>query len=352
MPAAAERRLLALDVLGVLLFGGAAAWTFVAAPATNDAAWDVAGLYLACGAAVLLGRLIADFSRPLLPVAAVVVAGGLALVRRDEILSAAPLGGPFGYANATGAFYASAAIAGLMVAAGSRRWVVRVAGGAATAAAAVVTVASGSVAAAALLVLPFAALFLSRRASPRASVAAMGAIFVLALAGTTAAGALRHPAGPVNPVGPDSPVDRRLVLWHEALVLMREHPATGVGPGGFASESPSAVIDPDSRWAHHGFLQQGAEAGIPGLAFLVALFLWGFARLALASGADGVTVLAAAGLAALGVHACLDYVLHFAGVPLVAAGLVGAGIAPPARRPRANMGGTTGIERQQSMGAS
>jgi O-antigen ligase len=119
--------------------------------------------------------------------------------------------------------------------------------------------------------------------------------------------------------------ERRVALWHDAFVLMRDHPLTGVGPGRFRATSPLALGDPDEPWAHHEFLHQGAETGVPGMLLLLGLFAWPLYRLFRTG--DGPALVAAAGVAALGIHACLDYVLHYPGAPVAMAALVGAGVA-------------------------
>jgi O-antigen ligase len=120
--------------------------------------------------------------------------------------------------------------------------------------------------------------------------------------------------------------ERRLELWHDALVIVGEHPVTGAGLDRFEELSPTARSDRDARWAHHEFLQLGAETGVPGLALMVALFAWGFVRLAAGAPSTGRAI-AAGGLAAAGMAASVDYVFHFAAVPIAAAVLLGAGVA-------------------------
>jgi O-antigen ligase len=167
----------------------------------------------------------------------------------------------------------------------------------------------------------------------RVAVLALAALFVLVLATTVVLGA-RHsiggPAGPLGRVANDTLTERRLVLWHDALTLLRLNPEVGVGPGRFKHFSPTARMYPGGRWAHNEFLQHGAETGVVGLALLGLIFLWGFARLW--TTADGrMAVLGAAALAVLGVHASVDYVMHFPMVPIFAAALVGAGSASARR---------------------
>jgi O-antigen ligase len=121
--------------------------------------------------------------------------------------------------------------------------------------------------------------------------------------------------------------ERRVALWHDAVVLMGDHPLSGVGPGRFELTSPTALADADTRQAHNEFLQQGAETGVLGFLLLTALFLWGFVRLMVKRRPDITTALAAASLAALGIHASVDYILHFPAIPAVAAALVGSATA-------------------------
>ncbi|MGH2726522.1 MAG: O-antigen ligase family protein, partial [Actinomycetota bacterium] len=120
------------------------------------------------------------------------------------------------------------------------------------------------------------------------------------------------------------PDDRRLGLWHEALALIRDNPVVGVGPGRFAAESPIAAADPDARWAHHGFLQFGAETGLPGLALLSIAFAWAIGAVGFGGKPEIVSVLGVAALVALGAGGCLDYLFHFPAIPVTAAALAGA----------------------------
>jgi O-antigen ligase len=96
-----------------------------------------------------------------------------------------------------------------------------------------------------------------------------------------------------------------------------------VGPEGFSQIAPIALSDGDALWAHNGFLQFGAETGIPGMGMLVAAFVALFATFARRGGGDALTVLGAAALAAFGIGASVDYLMHFPAVPLVTAALAG-----------------------------
>ena len=75
------------------------------------------------------------------------------------------------------------------------------------------------------------------------------------------------------------------------------------------------------------------------LVLLAALFGWGFARLWAIRAPDVVTALSAASLAALAIHASVDYVMHFPAIPLMTAALVATGMTGRTTRLSAWRGG-------------
>jgi kynurenine formamidase len=99
---------------GVILFLTVGV-AIVAASLQGGHAGPLVALLLAAAGMVVAGRLAGGWRRWLVPAAVVLVAGALALT--SGVLDRGPLGGPFGYRNATGAFYVQATAAGLMVAA-------------------------------------------------------------------------------------------------------------------------------------------------------------------------------------------------------------------------------------------
>lgn len=316
-----------VDLVGLALVGAAIGWTSLVGEWPGFSPAPFTALLLASTAAFVFGRLAALASPSLVPG---VVVGGAALVAvtAPDVLSGANLGGPLGYANANGAFFLQAAMAGLMLAAASRASPVRVLGLSAAAAFGVVPFAAKSVTSAALLILlPLVAILARALAGARVAVAVCGAMFIVALGATIVLGSTytaNDRSGLVDRIVDSSLDERRAALWHEALVMVREYPATGVGLGGFQVLSPTARLDRDARWAHNTFLQQGAETGLLGLILLTLLFLWGFASLGLTGKQEMVSVVGAVVAAALGIHACVDYILHFPAVPITAAALVGA----------------------------
>lgn len=329
------RRTARIAILGAVLFGAAAAWVNLAAAAAGSAAWPTAGLILMSGLMVGVCWVAASRRPPLVPAAIVGVAAGLVVADLGSTLRYDAMMGPFGYANASAAFMVQAIIGALMLMAATHTGIVRVGGAIACAFFMLAVIATRSWTAAVMLpVVVIAALLVQRTHGSRAAVMVCGALFGTVLVLTIALGAVGPGTGP-------SPLDRavratiseqRVVLWGEALALAAEDPLLGVGPGRFASTSPTASRDDDLRWAHHEFLQAGAESGLLGYLFAVGVFVWGFASLWLRS-PSRLGWLAAAGLALLGIHASVDYVLHFPAVALIGAAVLGAGLGTPRDEP-------------------
>lgn len=317
-----------IDVAGAALVAGAISWTYWTARVTGGDASPVAATFLVGVAGVLAGRVVGWRMRWAGP-AVVVLGAALLFLASPDLLSGRPTSGPFGYANATGAMAVLGAVGALMLAADRR-------GHAGSGVWALVALAFGAVPfvirsltpAVLVLALPVAALVARDVRSSRAVVAAAALVFLTALSSTMVLGAHYAEAGgtPVDRAVDATITERRVALWSESLEMMRTEPVWGVGPGRFASVSPTARADRDAAWAHNEFLQQGAEQGIAGLVFLAAIFLWAFVRL-WAHARDAVAAIAAVGLAILGIHACVDYVLRFPAVPLAAALLVGTAMA-------------------------
>lgn len=71
-----------------------------------------------------------------------------------------------------------------------------------------------------------------------------------------------------------SPVEGRAAIYLDTLRLIRDHPASGVGPGMFRWRfRPYQTVQVESRFdhTHNDYLQTAAEWGLP-----AALVLWGF----------------------------------------------------------------------------
>jgi O-antigen ligase len=186
---------------------------------------------------------------------------------------------------------------------------------------------SGSVAASVLIGACALALAISgtaRATRVLATVAVVG--FLAAFLTTIVLGRSYSPASASSGAerrAADALSSRRLSLWHNALEMMTERPAFGIGPGRFQFEHRPAARDRDARWAHDEFLQRGAETGVFGLLLGVALLVWALLRLGWASPNHPIAVIGIAAVGALAVHACVDHVLHDPVLPAVAAALGG-----------------------------
>jgi len=78
------------------------------------------------------------------------------------------------------------------------------------------------------------------------------------------------------PYDPTDPHQARWVLWDTALKMFRDHPLTGVGPGGYHrlfSEYYAGALDGQRNWgsAHNLYLHQLAERGLAGALALLVL---------------------------------------------------------------------------------
>jgi O-antigen ligase len=317
-----------LDLIGLAVAVALIAWTFLVARVSGGVAEPIAGLVGGCVFAYALGRILGSVGASLVPILVIVPSLVVVSLSLGDVVSSSPLSGPFGYVNAKAAFSVQAAFAALMLASVARRASVRAFAFAAAIAFALVPISSHAwTAAAELFLLPVLTFVLFRARGARQAILGCAGGFVLVLLATIALGASHSDSGRSGFTGAlirDTVSERRLTLWNEAIDLIVSHPSAGVGPGRFQVESRIARSDSDARWAHHEFLQMGAETGLVGLALLLSLFLWGFARLWAGADDSWLAALGAGALAALGIHACVDYVLHFPAIVLGAAALVGS----------------------------
>jgi hypothetical protein len=294
IPVRSTSRRPGLDVLGLALISMSLVWVRVSAGSSDGDAGPATTLLLIVAICYVGGRLIGSVVPAAVPLVISGVAIALLVMNPAEILGNGPLQGPFGYNNATGAFYAQAA--GVI----------------------------------AVVLVPLAAL--ARNRSGARGVIALGAALWLAVLGTTI-----FLGGTYSNTDRDSGLTavvnetlsaRRPALWHDALVMIEREPLSGVGPQGFEKSSPVALSDRDARWTHNEFLQFGAETGIPGLLLAIGLIAWTLVRLSV-SRRHHVATLGSLALVALAIHACIDYIWHFPIVVAVAAALAGSATADP-----------------------
>jgi len=351
----ARRRILGrLDLVAVGLVAAAIGSTMVAALDDGGEPAPVIWILVGALATYLVSSAISRRHRWAVPLLVLLAAGAVAVANADGLFERSPSLVPFGYAHHMWAFFLQAALAGGMLAVLKAPLPVRIGGAAVGMAFGLVAFGGSPLGPVAVTVVAAVALVLRRPGWVRAGIAAAGVLLLGVVVASTVLGAtytglerwgspnmlleatsnrcdLEPGCSLYEARGFDRSLyravtERRVALWHDALILMRDHPLTGVGPGRFRATSPLALGDPDEPWAHHEFLHQGAETGVPGMLLLLAIFAWPLYLLFRT--ADGAALIVAAAVAALGIHACLDYVLHFPAAPLALAGLVGAAVRP------------------------
>jgi O-antigen ligase len=158
---------------------------------------------------------------------------------------------------------------------------------------------------------------------------------VLALAIAGAAFFLYARRGEIGSPGSD-PFLLRAGNWRAAVLMIRDHPLFGTGPGSFGTFYPR-YIEPgmnETRYAHDSYLQAvagwGAWAIVPLILFAAAV--GSRLRSAWRAGGGDLPVLAAG--AAFLVHNLIDFTAFLPGVALPASVLLGAGLATQGDRER------------------
>lgn len=321
------------DAVGVGLVAAFAGWTIMSAVMRGGDPIPQLVLVVTATAAYLIGR--AQGRRHPVRVAAIVVLVILTmtLASGPRALDGGPLDPPLGYGNANGALYVLGVAAAAIIARLSSRVPMRWVGGVI-----------------AVLMVTLAALTTSKAATFLAVgilLAALGAhrigrglllvapvLVFAAVVGTVGVGLT---GGSAESAGLEGVLtERRADLWQEALDITAQEPAFGVGPSRFVDTSPTALGDPDARWAHSAYLQAAAETGIPGALLLGALVLWNFGALYRSEQDRRLVVISTAAATAFTIHAAIDYVTHFPVLVIIAALLSGIASSRPLSTPEAS----------------
>lgn len=307
------------------LFVAAIIWTLLSATVAGGDPWPTAFTFLGSGLCFGVVRLRAEKALWFVPAIAAAAGFLSAIVFSGDLPSNRPHSGPLGYENASAALYLQATIAilmlsGLMVRQGWRSVAL-----VSALVMASITIMADSRAVDALLVLTVLSLVSICERTAKILIGLLSVLVPLALSISIVLGATyssgKHTTG-VETLVDRSLSERRPALWRDCLTMMTSHPVSGVGPGRFERASPLAVSDSDARWAHNGFLQQGAEGGLVAMIILVLIFGLGFFRLYHASTPARIRILGAVSLAALGIHANIDYVLHFPSLCMLVSAMV------------------------------
>jgi O-antigen ligase len=314
---------------GVLVAGGIG-WLILSASATGTDVQPALVVVAAAVASFLVAHTLTRRHGWVAPALIVLGSAVFAWLRRDVLFSG-PHRAPLGYSNAAGTLYLLAVAAALLVALrADRRWV-RVGAVVAACAFAIIPLLNNTRTAALLLVLLPVAFAASGRHARQRIIAASGGLLIAAFATTTILGATYRPVeqrGVLHSVVERTISERRLQLWHDAIVLTMAHPWSGVGLQQFPERSPTALANRDTPWPHNEAWHAGAELGVPGLLLMLGALAWPLAWLN-ARGRDRGAALGALTLGAVGVHSHLDYVLHSPAIPALAAALVAAGATLP-----------------------
>jgi O-antigen ligase len=125
----------------------------------------------------------------------------------------------------------------------------------------------------------FAGFAITALLEPRARRWALPALLVIAAIGVAwefIPNGARTISSLFAPYNPSNPQQARWVLWDTALKMFRDHPLTGVGPGGYNrlfSSYYAGSLDGQRSWAsaHNLYLHQLAERGLAGALALLTL---------------------------------------------------------------------------------
>lgn len=170
--------------------------------------------------------------------------------------------------------------------------------------------------------------------APRHSLRLRLGVLVLAIAG--AAFFLYARRVEIGSPGAD-PFMLRTGNWRAAVLMIRDHPLFGTGPGSFGTFYPR-YIEPgmnETRYAHNSYLQVASGWGGWAVFPLMCLAAAMATRLRTAWRAGGADLPVLAAGAAFLVHNLIDFTAFLPGVALPASVLLGVGLGPPAGRNRA-----------------
>ena len=314
----------------IIFLGVVTVWLLI------DLSWRPVILLLigACGLAG--ARVLSERGSLAVPMIVVSLLGVALLLDAKGTLSAGATAGPLGYANAKAALYAQGAIAAGIIGFRARSRRMTLIAGCAATVFALVPLVSRSLAAALALCGVVALQFVPRRLA-RVGVMGCGLVFTLVLATSLliASGAADSP----ELLNLD---ERRLALWRDAWNVMADSPAWGAGEGVWIETSVVASADADASWVHNEFLELGAEDGVPTLLLAASLVGWLLVSFARVAQRDArMSLLGAGAVTMFAVHACVDYVGHFALVPVVTALVAGTalGVARQGAYPRSLISG-------------
>ncbi|MFG3153491.1 O-antigen ligase family protein [Streptomyces sp. NPDC048219] len=313
----------------MVILGACASWSLITAAAHDGRPEGVLLAVLAVAAGYAVGRICGA----LLPVAAPCAAGiaGAALtVAVPHLVTGPRITVPLGHAGATAALLVLSAGAASCGAWASPvpavRLVLRLPAAGIAATAYVLGSTAGCVACVVVLLCSLAAGRVRRRG---AALAGLGLVTGVVTGLTWAVAASGVPGGLAAPVE-ERLTSARVLLWGDALDLLRRDAVLGVGPGRFGELSPTAGQSavPDGR-PHSALWQQAAEQGVVGVVLLGAAFGWMLYALWRSPRPTPVVLTAAVALTGLAAVAAVGNALSFTAVSVGAGLLAGLATARP-----------------------
>jgi O-antigen ligase len=328
-PEADDDRRNVSDLAGVVILGACASWSLIAATARDGRPEGVLLAVLAVAAGYAAGRIGGAILPVAAPCAAALAGTGLT-VAVPHLTPGPQIATPNGHAGATAALLTLSAGAACCAAWATEVEAARLAlrlltaGIAATAAA--LGSATGCVACTAVLLWSLAAGRLRHRGTGIAGLALVAALV------TGLTWALAANAGPAELTAAleSRLTSHRVQLWREAVHMVRQEPALGVGPGRFGELSTTAAqFQPSDGRPHSAPLQQAAEQGVVGVAMLGAAFCWMLFALWRSPRPTPVALTAGAALTGLAAIAAVGNALSFTAVSVGAGLLAGLATARP-----------------------
>ncbi|WP_434587673.1 O-antigen ligase family protein [Streptomyces sp. A5-4] len=320
------------EAAGVVVLGGCAVWSLIAATGRDARPEGVLLAVLALTGGYACGRICGSLVPVAAACAAAIAALGLAVAARPGggIPGATAVPAP-GHTGAIAALLALASGAACCAAWAARASSLRLALRLLALLIAVTALLLGSLAgfAAALGVL-LCSLAAARTRRRTAALAGLVLATALVAAGSWAVAEDALPGGLTASLEGQLSVNR-VLLWQDAIGLAKEYPGRGAGPDRFGELSPTAqrTRDADGK-PHSALLQQASEQGIPGVALLGGAYGWVLYGLWRSPRDTPTALTAAAALTALAALACIGNALSF--TPVTAGAGLLAGLAT-ARRP-------------------
>ncbi|MET9552094.1 O-antigen ligase family protein [Streptomyces sp. NPDC006645] len=317
----------ASDIAGIAVFIGCAVWTLVSAAGRDGRPEGVLLAVLAVGAGYICGRIAGSLAPVATAATLAVAAYVLAVAARHDIQadpaeSAAPPGDTGAVAALLILAVGAACCAAAAEATPRARSTLFVLAAVAAGTGPLLGSVAGLVAAVGVLLCALAAARMRRRLPGLAGFAAAACLLV----GAAWAVAVRALPDGLAASLEGQLTGHRVLLWEDAVAVVRANPLLGAGPDRFGDLSPTALesLNSDGK-PHSALFQLAAEQGVVGALLLGAAFGWLLYALWRSPRATPVVLTAGAALTALAAVATVGNALSF--TPVTAGAGLLAGLA-------------------------